>query len=122
MLQRVTLRRSDVIVPVFVTEGVGVRKPVASMPGVSQMSVDVATDFLAARAEEGYLSYLVFGVIDRAKKDAVGSEALNPDNVVCRLFRSMPTGRFRWPASAICAFASTPTTATAARCRPTGRR
>jgi porphobilinogen synthase len=87
MLQRVTVRRRDLIVPIFVVEGTGVRRPVGSMPGVSQMSVDVAVAWLADRAREGYLAYLVFGVIDKSKKDAVGSEALNPGNVVCRLFR-----------------------------------
>jgi porphobilinogen synthase len=87
MLQTVTLRRSDIIVPVFVTEGSGVRKEVASMPGVFQMSVDVATPWLARRAEEGFKSYLVFGVIDRAKKDPAGTPALDPENVVCRLLR-----------------------------------
>src|SRR5436190_2648045 len=87
MLQRVTLRRSDVIVPVFVTGGKGVRKEVASMPGVFQMSVDVATDWLAARAEQGFGAYLAFGVIERERKDATGSAALDPDNVVCRLLR-----------------------------------
>ena len=86
-LQRVALRRSDVIVPVFVREGGGVRQEVASMPGVFQMSVDVALPWLAQRAEEGFGAYLVFGVIDRAKKDAVGSAALDEDNVVCRLLR-----------------------------------
>src|SRR3954463_1304739 len=70
MLQRVTLRRSDVIVPVFVTGGKGVRKEVGSMPGVFQMSVDVAADWLAARAEQGFGAYLAFGVIDRDRKDA----------------------------------------------------
>src|SRR5689334_19242407 len=85
MLQRVTLRRQDVIVPLFVTEGTGVRREVPSMPGVNQMSVDVAAAWLAKRAEEGFGAYLVFGVIDRAKKDAAGSEALDEDNVVCRL-------------------------------------
>jgi porphobilinogen synthase len=87
MLQRVTVRRRDLIVPVFVVEGTGVRRPVGSMPGVSQMSVDVAVGWLGDRAREGYLAYLVFGVVDPSKKDAAGSEALNPDNVVCRLFR-----------------------------------
>ena len=87
LLQRVQLRRRDVIVPVFVREGGGVRQEVPSMPGVFQMSVDVAVPWLAARAEEGFGAYLVFGVIDRAKKDAVGSPALDPDNVVCRLLR-----------------------------------
>jgi porphobilinogen synthase len=87
MTQRVTLRRSDIIVPVFVCEGSGVTRPVASMPGVNQMSVDVACDWLAARAAEGFCAYLVFGVIDRASKDDTGSPALDENNVVCRLLR-----------------------------------
>jgi porphobilinogen synthase len=89
LLQRVSLRRRDVIVPVFVREGSGVRQEVPSMPGVFQMSVDVAVPWLAARAEEGFGAYLVFGVIDRAKKDAAGSPALDEDNVVCRLLRAV---------------------------------
>ena len=89
MLQRVQLRRSDFIVPVFVREGRGERRDVASMPGVQQMSVDVCTDWLGARASEGFGAYLVFGVIERAKKDAEGSAALDPENVVCRLIRSV---------------------------------
>src|SRR4051812_35582108 len=64
MLQRVTLRRSDVIVPLFVREGSGVRKEVPSMPGVFQMSVDVATEWLAKRSEEGFGAFLIFGVIE----------------------------------------------------------
>src|SRR5215203_81253 len=87
LLQRVTLRRSDVIVPVFVREGSNVRQEVSSMPGVFQMSVDVALPWLAQRAEEGFLSYLVFGVIDRAKKDPLGTPALDENNVVCQLLR-----------------------------------
>jgi len=89
MLQRVTLRRSDIIVPVFVREGANVRQEVGSMPGVWQMSVDVAVPWLARRAEEGFGAYLVFGVIDRAKKDPFGSVALDEDNVVCRMLRAV---------------------------------
>src|SRR5256885_11293444 len=88
MLQRVTLRRSDIIVPVFVREGTGLRSEVASMPGVFQMSVDVALDWLKKRAEEGFGAFLVFGVIDRKQKDATGSAALDENNVVCRLLRA----------------------------------
>ncbi len=89
MIQRITLRRSDIIVPIFVTEGSGVKKEVASMPGVHQMSIDICSDWLARRAEEGFGAYLIFGVIDRAKKDATGSAALDPDNVVCKLLREV---------------------------------
>jgi porphobilinogen synthase len=89
LLQTVTLRRSDVIVPVFVRQGKGIRQEVASMPGVYQMSVDVAKAWLAERAAEGFGAYLAFGVIDRDKKDPDGSAALDPDNVVCRLIREV---------------------------------
>ena len=89
MLDRVTLRRSDFIVPIFVTEGSGVRHEVPSMPGVFQMSVDTAAMWLARRAEEGFKAFLVFGVIDRSKKDAVGSAALDENNVVCQLLRTV---------------------------------
>jgi porphobilinogen synthase len=89
MLQGVTLRRSDIIVPLFVTEGAGVRREVSSMPGVFQMSVDVAVPWLSKRAEEGFGAYLVFGVIERTRKDAVGSAALDENNVVCKLLRAV---------------------------------
>ena len=58
-------------------EGRGVRQEVTSMPGVFQMSVDVATEWLSRRAEEGFGAYLIFGVVDRDKKDALGSAALD---------------------------------------------
>ncbi len=88
MLPRITLRRSDIIVPVFVCEGKGTRREVPSMPGVFQMSVDVCTEWLSRRAEDGFKAYLIFGVIDRAKKDAMGSPALDENNVVCQLLCS----------------------------------
>ena len=90
-LAGVRLQRRDIIVPVFVCEGKGVRREIASMPGVYQMSVDVAADWLAKRGGEGFAAYLIFGVIDKSKKDAGGSAALDADNVVCRLLREMKT-------------------------------
>ena len=85
LVRRVTLSPADFIVPVFVTDGP--RREVASMPGVFNLPVNEAADWLDALAEKGFGAYLVFGVIDAAKKDAAGTEAQNPDNVVCRLIR-----------------------------------
>src|ERR1700733_1131848 len=82
MLQKVILRKSDLIVPIFVREGAGIRNEIASMPGVYQMSVDVAVSFLGQCSSDGLKAFLVFGVIDRAKKDATGSAALDENNVV----------------------------------------
>ncbi|HWB54591.1 MAG TPA: porphobilinogen synthase [Tepidisphaeraceae bacterium] len=89
MLQGVRLHRSDIIVPVFVRDGKNEKREVSSMPGVHQMSVDLAADFLARRADEGFKAYLIFGVIERSQKDAVGSAALDENNVVCRLLREV---------------------------------
>jgi porphobilinogen synthase len=83
----VRLHRGDFIVPVFVREGRGVKREVPSMPGVFQMSVDVAGDWLAQLAEQGIGGYLAFGVIESSQKDAEGSAALDQENVVCRLLR-----------------------------------
>src|SRR3954464_5796763 len=88
MLQRVTLKRSDIIVPIFVREGSGVRQEVPSMPGVFQMSIAVALPWLTKRGEEGFGAFLAFGVIDKHRKDPSGSAALDENNVVCQLLRS----------------------------------
>jgi len=88
MLPRAVLRKSDIIVPVFVREGRNIRHEVPSMPGVFQMSPDLAVPCLARLADSGFGAYLVFGVVDRSKKDPLGSEALNENNVVCQLLRA----------------------------------
>jgi porphobilinogen synthase len=88
-LAQVRLSRRDLILPVFVKDGSKISAEVPSMPGVRQMSVDIAADWLSERAKQGFAAYLVFGVIDRAAKDAVGSAAVDPDNVVCRLLREV---------------------------------
>ena len=88
MLQRVTLRRSDVIVPVFVREGTGVRRKSLPCPASTRCRLTLRP-LAVQRAEEGFGSYLIFGVIDRSKKDPSGSAALDEDNVVCKLLRAV---------------------------------
>jgi len=94
-LAGVRLQRRDLILPVFVREGKGIRLEVPSMPGIYQMSVDVAADWLQQRAAAGFVAYLAFGVVERSAKDAVGSVALDGDNVVCQLLREV--GRRKIP-------------------------
>ena len=51
MVRETRLAAQQLIVPLFVTEGTQVRREVSSMPGVFQMSVDVAVPWLAQRAD-----------------------------------------------------------------------
>jgi porphobilinogen synthase len=87
MLQTTSLEKRQIIAPLFVCEGEGVRRPVESMPGVDQMSVDVAAKWLEELAGQGFGAYIAFGVIEREKKDDKGSAALDSNNVVCRLLQ-----------------------------------
>ncbi len=87
----VSLAPSDFIYPLFVIEGTGTQRPVASMPGVSQMTPDLAASEIERLAGRGLSQFILFGVTAREKKDDRGSAALDPENPVnstLRLVRS----------------------------------
>jgi len=78
----VSLSVDQLICPLFLRHGDRVDQPVASMPGVTQMSPDVAERFIATQIDRGLKRFLLFGVINASRKDATGSAALDPDNPV----------------------------------------
>ena len=82
MLQEVRLDRRDLIAPLFVREGSGQRRPIASMPGQYQFSVDTAVETARRWSDLGVPAVLLFGIPDT--KDAVGSGAWDPAGVVPR--------------------------------------
>lgn len=84
-----TLTPDDLIWPVFIIEGSGKRAPVASMPGVERMSVDVLVDAAGEAVKLGIPCIALFPNTPAAAKDEDGSEALNPENLVCRASRAI---------------------------------
>lgn len=84
-----TLTIDDLIWPIFVIAGTGIRQPVASMPGVERLSVDEAVRDAVKAAELGIPAIALFPYTDPALRDATGSEALNPDNLVCQACRAI---------------------------------
>ena len=66
------LHASMLAAPLFVCPGSGVRKPIASMPGQSRMSPDVAAEESARLADLGVGGVILFGLPER--KDAIGSD------------------------------------------------
>jgi porphobilinogen synthase len=71
MVRETRLSPDMFILPLFVCEGDGVRREVASMPGVFNLSVDEAVKETAAAHADGIKSVLLFGLPDH--KDDVGS-------------------------------------------------
>jgi porphobilinogen synthase len=88
MLTHSRLAPSDFVAPLFIRSGEGVRAPVKSMPGVFQLSVDTAVEEMKKLQSLGIAAYILFGVTDTDKKDAVGSYAHNPENEVCRTLKA----------------------------------
>ncbi|MFY9831941.1 MAG: porphobilinogen synthase [Methylocystis sp.] len=83
------LDASDLIWPLFVIEGSGLREPIPSMPGVFRYSVDLAREAIAHAASLGIPAVALFPNIDPVLRDAVGGNAQSPDNLVCRACREI---------------------------------
>ena len=80
---------SDLIYPVFILEGTHQREPVASMPGVERVSVDLLLKVAEECVSLGIPVLALFPVIDVAKKTPDGVEATNPDGLVPRAVRAL---------------------------------
>jgi porphobilinogen synthase len=78
------LSPDNFIYPVFVLDEKGVRQPVASMPGVERLSVDLLAPVAEQCLELGIPVLALFPVIDPALKTPDGREAANPDGLVPR--------------------------------------
>jgi porphobilinogen synthase len=83
------LTAADLIWPVFVQEGTEQRTPIASMPGVERVSVDVLVANVQEAFELGIPAIAIFPVTPTAKKTPDGDEALNPDNLACQAIRAV---------------------------------
>ncbi|MGI9498553.1 MAG: porphobilinogen synthase [Geminicoccaceae bacterium] len=80
---------TDLIWPVFILEGEGKSEPVASMPGVERLSIDLLLPAIDEAHELGIPAIALFPVTPRERKTDDGAEAVNPDNLVCRAVRSI---------------------------------
>jgi porphobilinogen synthase len=93
LVAETVLTAGDFIWPVFVHDE-GKKAPVPSMPGVFRLPIPALIEGAGEAAELGIPTVAIFPAVPSALKDADGSEALNPDNLVCRavaaLKRALP--------------------------------
>ena len=83
------LSASDLIWPLFIVEGENRRIPIPSMPGVERISVDEAVREAERAATLAIPCLALFPYTDPKQRDEDGSQALNPDNLVCRAIRAI---------------------------------
>jgi porphobilinogen synthase len=82
MIRETRLSVDNLVYPLFVVPGQKVKKPIASMPGIFQMSVDHIVREAARMKELGIPAVLLFGIPE--KKDEIASGALAKDGVIQR--------------------------------------
>ena len=88
LVRETTLAPADLIWSMILHDGEG-RLPVAAMPGVERLSVTEAAKAAVEARALGVPAIAVFPYIDGARKDAYGTEATNPDGLVCRAVKAM---------------------------------
>jgi porphobilinogen synthase len=89
MVRENVLTTDDLIWPLFVSAGHNQRSAVASMPGVERLSVDQAVREAERAVKLDIPCIALFPYTDPTLRDAHGSEAVNPDNLVCQSVRAI---------------------------------
>ncbi len=87
MVRETELAPSDFIYPLFVVEGRGVKRPIGSMPGIFNLSIEHAVEEAKLAHSLGVPSVILFGIPD--KKDGHGSGAYDSDGVVQKAIREI---------------------------------
>ncbi len=85
MVREVSLDPADFILPFFVRPGKGVKKPIGSMPGHYQLSIDMLVKEIEEPAARGIPAVLLFGIPE--SKDPKGSEGYAKDGIVQQAIR-----------------------------------
>ncbi|MFT3731401.1 MAG: porphobilinogen synthase [Hyphomicrobium sp.] len=87
------LSPSDLIWPMFVVDGEAQRVPVASMPGVERLSVDLIVEAAKDAERLGIPAVALFPFTDPKKRSEDAKEAFNADNLVCRATRAIKAAK-----------------------------
>jgi porphobilinogen synthase len=87
MVRETRLSVDDLIMPLFVRPGSGVKNPIKSMPGNYQFSVDTLVEETKAIEQAGVPGVILFGIPE--SKDAVGTQAYASDAIVCRAIEAI---------------------------------
>ncbi len=89
LMRESRLSTDNLIYPLFVLEGENRREPVASMPGVERLSIDLLLEECRAAAELGIPAVALFPVTPAGRKSLDAAEAYNPEGLAQRAIRAV---------------------------------
>jgi len=82
LIRETSLRKSDLICPIFVREGENIIEKISSMPGVYRYSIDTLIPYVEKLIGSGIFTIALFPLTPSDKKSASCEEAWNPENLV----------------------------------------
>lgn len=89
LMRENTLSTNDLIYPMFVIEGLNLREPVSSMPGVERLSIDLLVEEAEELVELGIPMIAIFPVVPAECKSLEAEEAFNPEGLAQRAIRAV---------------------------------
>lgn len=89
LVQEIRVEVTDLIAPLFVHAGTEPTIPVSSLPGVTRFSVEALVKECHELFALGLRAVAIFPVTPPERKDPLGTEALNPDNLICKAVRAV---------------------------------
>ena len=87
LVQENNLTTNDLVLPIFLTDGINKKIPIKSMPGVYRYTINRLSSILDRAIKRKIPMVALFPYTNINLKDDIGSEALNEDNLVCRAIR-----------------------------------
>ena len=87
LIEENNLTPNDFILPLFLIEGKNKKQIIKSMPGVYRYTLDKITHVIDKAIQKGLPMIALFSYIEKNKKNKLGTEALNENNLVCKAIR-----------------------------------
>ena len=84
LIEENNLTPNDFILPLFIIDGKNKKQSIRSMPGVYRYTLDKINSIVDKALKKGLPMIALFPYTERKKKDLLGTEALNEDNLVCK--------------------------------------
>jgi len=91
LMQENQLNTSDLIYPIFVIDGENIKQPIASMPGIDRLSINLLLEEGAALLRLGIPAIAIFPVIENNAKSENAEEAYNDNGLAQRAIRALKT-------------------------------
>ena len=84
LIEENNLSPSDFILPIFLIDGKNKKQPIKSMPGVHRYTLDKLSGLVDKAIKNQLPMVALFPCTEKRKKNNLGTEALNEDNLVCK--------------------------------------